>query len=97
MTQLQKESAQASEAKGAAQNEHTHSTLGGPVLDTGWLAIGRGYSVRFAGVRGLAAVSATWRPRVPRSLPRLVKTRRYKAALSAFEAALRTKAPPCVG
>lgn len=93
MTQPQKESAQASEAKGAAQNEHAHSMLAAPVLDTGWLAIGRGYSVRFSGVRGLALVSADWRPRVPRSLPRLVKTRRYKAALAAFEADLRTEAP----
>ncbi|MFD2378409.1 hypothetical protein ACFSTJ_14260 [Ottowia pentelensis] len=44
--------------------------------------------MRFSGAPGVAMVSATWRPRVPRSLPRLVKTRRYKAALSAFTALL---------
>ncbi|HMN55670.1 MAG TPA: hypothetical protein PKE15_00355 [Ottowia sp.] len=86
-------SAQANEAKGAHQNEHANFNPDSPVIDTGWLSIGRGYSVRFSGVPGLAMVNATWRPRVPRSLPRLVKSRRYKAALSAFEVALRTEVP----
>ncbi|CAM5783005.1 hypothetical protein ACFOHU_06860 [Ottowia pentelensis] len=88
MTQPKKESAQASEAKGADQNEHVDFKPNPAVQDTGWLSIGRGYSVRFSGAPGVAMVSATWRPRVPRSLPRLVKTRRYKAALSAFTALL---------
>lgn len=90
MNHHKKEGAQAKEAKSADQKLHPDFNVRSPMIETGWLPIGRGYSVRFAGVPGLAAVAATWSPRVPRSLPRLVKTLRYKAALSAFEAALRT-------
>lgn len=87
-----KESARA-EAKGANQTKHSDSIRQSCVEDTGWLSIGRGYAVRFSGVPGLALVSADWRPRVPRRLPRLVASRRYKAALAAFIAHLLSGVP----